>query len=477
MKSLLTSSTADSTLASVQNTHRHSAMDGKGIDMTRKVKRNRSHRRPSHCLRLENLESRRLLAVAAFESELLADNNGVPGEVISDNTVAAGETFFLRVTAQEFDPMRFGLQSVGVDIAWDASLLDVVEEDFQLDAIITANLPVLQKGTLDQDGGLIEGLSGTSLSALGSGRPIGNAVPETFVLIRMRAGEQPGVATLNLQQGSAKTITAPTAALGERHLNFDHETITIVASASEPETPVETEANSVEPADVPVETPLAVDEEPSTAGDVLPQEPEAANPDTVPEQPVVTEPEKAEPQGDSQDENSSSETVPTQSPAAETPQVDIPVEDSSIVAAPVDESSVAGSEVTESETSEYLPADVPAENVGSAEQVDQVAEAIDEVMSFDFNGDGVFDFADFGLMNVQAASASSEIETVAEDTAATESEEHDVSTEPTAFSEPCIAVPALNDVEATEKWLDDFATAWLADSEARARRREETQLF
>ena len=87
--------------------------------MTRKVS---SRRRQSHSLRMETLEDRRLLAFAAFESTLLRDDNGIPGQVIADNVVEPGETFFLQITAQEFDPGRFGLQAIGVDVAWDCLL-------------------------------------------------------------------------------------------------------------------------------------------------------------------------------------------------------------------------------------------------------------------------------------------------------------------------------------------------------------------
>ncbi|MCM2374215.1 hypothetical protein [Aporhodopirellula aestuarii] len=436
--------------------------------MTRKVNRNRSRRRHAHSLRLESLESRRLLAVAAFESELLTDNGGVPGAVIADNTITAGETFFLRVTAQEFDPTRYGLQSVGLDIEWDASLLDVVEEDFQLDTIITSNLPVLQKGSLDQEAGVIEGLSGTSLSALGSGRPIGNAVPETFVLIRMRAGDQPGTATLDLHKGNSKTITSPTASLGERHLRFDHETITIVAAANEPEVPVASDPETIdsnEPKTETVETAVSADEEQTDLETPLPQE-------TEPTDVVVKSPAASEPV-----EKTAVPEVPVVSEPIETLAIEVPE-----LVSPVIESPAVSSPVIPIESSETQPAvESPAEIVDSADPVENHADAVDAVLSFDFNGDGVFDLSDFGLINVQAASASAPV-TVAvaaspEGSAEAESDEDATEAETVAFSHPCIAVPALDDVEATEKWLDDFATAWLADSEARALRREESQLF
>ncbi|EMI55569.1 hypothetical protein [Rhodopirellula sallentina] len=433
--------------------------------MTRNVNRKRSHHRTSPTLRLETLESRRLLAVAAFESELLVDNNGVPGEVIVDNTVTAGETFFLRVTTQEFDPMRYGLQSVGVDIEWDASLLDVVEEDFVLESVITANLPVLQKGTLDQASGTIEGLSGTSLSALGAGRPIGNAVPETFVLIRMRAGDEAGVAELDLQKGSAKTITAPTASLGERHLDFDSETITIVAPASESETPIESTPNPIpsepdaeESPDAPVEEPAASVEEPVAA------EPE----EILPQETLSVEPEETiEPETGGQE--------------IDTPVVELPVETPVEEVAPSDPSDDVLDASLPAEEAFEEPSEVTSENTEPTESNQEQADAVDEVMSFDFNGDGIFDLADFGLMNAQASSdanaTSVEVESAVEHAEPMVSDEHKTAEPEVELLAPCIAIPAIGDVAATEQWLDEFAKAWLADSDARAQRREESLLF
>jgi hypothetical protein len=105
------------------------------------------------------------------------------------------------------------------------------------------------------------------------------------------------------------------------------------------------------------------------------------------------------------------------------------------------------------------------------------AAAVDEVLSFDFNGDGVFDFADFGPINVRAAVAS----------APQVSSGAAMPLVPAQAMKPavvildalhtCMAIPAMDDVEATEAWLDAFAVAWLADSDSRARRRDEAKLF
>ncbi len=423
MKSLLTPPPSIPTLCGFNLIHRHSAKDGKGIEMTRNVTSRKSAHRVANSLRLENLESRRLLAVAALQSELLQDNNGSPGALIADNTIAAGDTFFLRITAQEFNPMRFGLGSVGVDVVWDANLLDVIEEDFKLESVITPHLPILQEGTLDQQLGTIQGLAGTALGSLGAGRRIGNAIPETFALIRMRAGSEPGVATLHLEKGLTKTVIAPATLLDARHMRFDSETITIVAAESEPD-PVQEPAN--EPALMEsleaIEETIAV--APSTEVEAMPVS-------AVTTPPVMTQ-------------ETATETIPDTIAQA----LAVALE----VAPP--------------------PVAVPTPSAAPT-----IAAAVDKVLSFDFNGDGVFDFADFGPINVRAAVASPPQD--AAGTAVTSAPEQAVKPAVVTLNSlhTCMAIPAMENVEATEAWLDAFAVAWLADSDSRARRRDEAKLF
>ncbi|WP_231603092.1 hypothetical protein [Neorhodopirellula pilleata] len=343
-------------------------------------------RRPGQSLQFQSLESRRLLAVAAFETELLQDNNGVPGEVIADNTVIAGETFFLRITAQEFDTFRSGIRAAAVNVDWDSGLLNVVEEDFDLREVLTEDFPLFQYAELKNETGSLHDLSGGAMLSWQAGRAIGDEAPETFAIIRMQAGPQSGTASIELSKSRVKTTLVPTVVLAERHIRFDSETITIVPAAQ------------------------AVVAQPTPTNDAIPEISEAPE---VPESPVVPE-------------------VPSQ-------------------VVPVVES----------------------------------AAAVDQVMSFDMNQDGVFDLGDFGLLNSVDSAARPVERTEAEPVSAVAIESESDSTNPaspTAVAMPallhtCLAFPEGADDAATEAWLDAFATAWIADAEARQRRREQAGLF
>lgn len=347
-------------------------------------------------LRVESLEARRLLAVAAFQTELYSDNGGVPGELLVDNTVTAGETFFLRVTAEEFDPSRYGLRTASIDIDWDAVLLDVVESDFDLSSVITADLPLFHSGKLDNAAGSIDDLSGTAMLSGGAGRSIGNMRAETFAMIRMQAGDEAGTATIQLSKSETKTITVPSMVLQEQHLRFDAETITIVAAP-----PVTDSAELSAPA----MTPEAVTPESSETSVVAP---------------VVGETEP-----------------PPPSPAPPTPIVPVAVENTPVENTPI-------------------------------------------TLNFDANHDGVFDLADFGLLNMQANtpqaaptdnSAGSPTVEPAEQAGDQPSEEAlDLATAAVDFRHTCIPMYP-SDVVAAEAWIDALAEAWLADAEARRHRR------
>lgn len=182
-------------------------------------------------LRLETLENRRVMAAAAFDLQFFSDDNGSPGDLISDSVVEQGDSFFLRITAQEFNPYRFGLVSASVDVDWDASLLEVVETD--LSSTITDHLPAFRSGELNNDAGSIDDLSGTAISSLGAGRAIGNAHAETFAMIQMQAADLTGSAAIRLSESQIRTIISPSAELTGDQLRFAEASLTIVEN-SEP---------------------------------------------------------------------------------------------------------------------------------------------------------------------------------------------------------------------------------------------------
>lgn len=373
--------------------------------------RNSFSRRSSETtLRVETLESRRLLAVAAFATELIRDNDGVPGEVIVDNRLTAGETFYLRITAEEFDPLHSGIRGAAVNVDWDSGLLDVVEEDFDLDSILTDDYPLFRYGVLNNNSGSLHDLSAGAMLSWQAGRAIGDGTAETFAMIRMRAGSQAGEASIGLSKSRVKTIMVPTAVLGERHIDFDREMITIVPAIAEPSAEAQIDG-SPEP--------------------VLP---------------VVAERFSAAP-----------ETV------TPTPNPTITPSRSPVTAAPASLPAVAPV---------GLRAASIAVDTNDAESIDEVM-ATEPVFSFDRNQDGVFDLGDFGLMNVQAEPAGSE--RVPQESGSHEESEHSGSVTSIenhlAFLPTCSALPEPTDVAASEAWLDQFAAAWIADADARQRRR------
>jgi hypothetical protein len=241
--------------------------------MKRTRKSTRQDRRSGNHLQFERLEQRTLLAVASFYFDFYEDAGGVPGALIADNTVEAGEEFFVEIRAQEHDPRFSGLADISLDIAWDAPLLDVVEP-FDASEAVTPNLPVLIRGTLHQDGnavfafllnnelrrniGHIDGLGGSSLSSLGAGHPIGSDGNDRYVKETLRGlsttddhfawlhfqAEQPGESVFTMRQGRLRISTLPVANLTAAHLRFETKTLTIVA-------PSETNSaeNSIQPID------------------------------------------------------------------------------------------------------------------------------------------------------------------------------------------------------------------------------------
>ena len=158
----------------------------------------RSHRhrtRRSLAAGVESLESRRLMAVAKYEVSILADDDGVAGEVMSDPTFEVGDTFYVQIDVGEYLPRARGVVAAAVDVHWDEALLDVVESDFRFDEIFSENLPTGHGGELDNDLGKIQDLRADNAWYLPTGRAIGDGRTEMFARIRMtaQASGQPAI--------------------------------------------------------------------------------------------------------------------------------------------------------------------------------------------------------------------------------------------------------------------------------------------
>lgn len=186
----------------------------------------RGQGRPHTRLRFESLEERSLLAVAAFQINLYEDAGGAPGELIADDTVEAGDTFFVEIMAREYDPDVSGLGGVALDIAWDPDVLEEIDPDVR--DTITPNLPVIRTGALDNTTGKITDLGGSALGSQGAGRPIGNLVAEQFALLHFQATTQAVDSPITIRQGGSGITTVPVSNLSAAHLDFETQTIHIV---------------------------------------------------------------------------------------------------------------------------------------------------------------------------------------------------------------------------------------------------------
>jgi hypothetical protein len=181
-------------------------------------------------LRAESLEDRRLLAVAAFEIHLYEDVEGQPGAEIAGDTLEAGDTFFMEITAQEFHPSYHGLQSVALDIAWNPAVFAEIDDPFDLSQIITSNLPMYRSGRLDNAAGQITNLAGSAFRASDVGRAIGDGVAERFALLHFQALQPSDASRIYLQPGRSQIVTVPTATPGRFEMDFERQMITVVAS-------------------------------------------------------------------------------------------------------------------------------------------------------------------------------------------------------------------------------------------------------
>ena len=213
---------------------------------------NRHRHSASRRLRVERLEDRSLLAVAAFSIELREDLGGVPGEVLAADEVEVGDCFFVEILAQEFHPLYNGLHGVALNIAWDASVLEEIDAGFDLNQLITENLPLFRGGTLDNAAGTIDNLSGSAFHASGIGRAIGNGTAERFALLHFRAESAAAAASIRLSEGASSIVTQPAATFASSQLSFEQQAIAIVAGTS----PATTELVESQPEDVPLPEPL-----------------------------------------------------------------------------------------------------------------------------------------------------------------------------------------------------------------------------
>ena len=133
-----------------------------------------------------------LPAVLQVRLNLLADNNGTPGEIISNDQVGLNRSFFVEIQVGDLRGNAAGVNGLGLNLAWDGLILESIDTPFDPANIITANFPLLQDGTVDNSSGLINNLSGGSLPAFDLGQAIGVNQLERFALLRFQTENSTG---------------------------------------------------------------------------------------------------------------------------------------------------------------------------------------------------------------------------------------------------------------------------------------------
>ncbi|MBJ7899548.1 MAG: hypothetical protein GC158_06440 [Cyanobacteria bacterium RI_101] len=120
-----------------------------------------------------------------IQLNLLTDNGGAPGELISANQLTVGQTFFVEILAADLRDNAQGIIGLELDLVWDGLLLEAI--NFDPTTAVTPNFTVIQGGTLDNGLGTLSGLVGASAPAFGEGAAIGVNQLERFALLRFQA--------------------------------------------------------------------------------------------------------------------------------------------------------------------------------------------------------------------------------------------------------------------------------------------------
>lgn len=196
-------------------------------------------RRWYHDFRVEALEDRRLLAVSvaqvqddasvAVEVNFLQDNAGTPGSLIADGVVDTGQTFFVELLVEDLRDDPAGVIGLAVDLAWPSERLNEVDGTFNptdpASPLLTSAFPLFRGGTLDQNAGTIDELTGASLPAADLGTQLGQGQAERFGLLRFRAGALPGTSSISVVLGAGGIALADDAAVSD--IEFQQQEIRI----------------------------------------------------------------------------------------------------------------------------------------------------------------------------------------------------------------------------------------------------------
>jgi len=180
---------------------------------------------------LESLEDRSLMATIDLVVNLYENNGGAPGALITTDTVAPGQEFFVEIAAKDTSTTPSGIVSLAVDISFDPTAFEEIDDaPFDPDAvgstIITSALPLFRTGTLDNTAGTIDELFGSS-NPPSDGSTIGIATSERFALLKFRADSKVTNSPLDITIG-ASGVTFEDGSTFE-NANIEAQKITVAA--------------------------------------------------------------------------------------------------------------------------------------------------------------------------------------------------------------------------------------------------------
>lgn len=183
----------------------------------------------------EPLETRANLAIAALGILLYEDHGGIPGKALDQGSVVAGDSFFASIRFREFHPFIHGFTLISVNVAWNPSLLRVLDAGPSAtwdNAIISSDLPIQRPAQLNQDSGWLVNLEGLALSPLGLGRPLGDEQWEQFALMRFAALKPVDATTITLSEGSSGFVSNQGTSISASRIRLELPSLTILPSVS-----------------------------------------------------------------------------------------------------------------------------------------------------------------------------------------------------------------------------------------------------
>lgn len=388
-------------------------------------------------LSFQPLEHRHLLVAASFSLNFYQSDGGAPGAELSGPVTG---DFFVEVSGVEQDPLLDGFRGVSLNLQWDPAMISLIEEDFDLNQIFSADLPAYRQGTFDQAAGRIYNLSAAQVQEIGLGSAIGDGEVASIALLHFTAVSETSSTGIKIWEGASGIYPTPYVRWQRGDIEFENRSIAI-----------DFPTQDAERLEMSLDSPPADSIADSTGTQTLPEHSRQSDP--------VEDVSGGESGDQARDPSASDDD---QFPA------------DALIHQP---EPLVWSTAPDGDQTAGIDSTVVAD---SSSELD--AALVDQALSFDFNGDGIFDLGDFGLLNLvvrpgdgltapnESAMGTGERDASLSDGEAAETLE---TANPTPMTHRfCTAAPPREDEEAFEAWLDALANAWIADSDARQRRRQ-----